>query len=258
MRFLPLCLLFAACGDPLPPFEGAPLRVTAAVDAIELGRAFPLTVVRTWNKGEAPGEPDLAPLAVRLLDSTRREQGGRVQEVRRYTAHAFGDVRLPGLDLEVQRTLDPAAPGPVELPERAPARFPWEFALGAVAALALFLVLRARRTAPPPPPAAEPPAEAPPPAHERALERLAQLRQRIDADAEEFYGEATALLRDYVGERFDVGAEVLTGPELTAIAPGLGTPLAHCDLVRFAGHAPTVAERTRLLDDATAFVKETA
>jgi hypothetical protein len=257
MRFLPLCLLLAACGDAPPPFTDEPLRVTTTVETVELGRAFPLTVVRTWNAGEAPGEPELAPLAVRLVDTARRERNGRVQETRRYVAHAFGDVRLPGLDLEVRRTLDPAAPGKAELPERAPDRFPWFLPVGAAMLLALFLIVRARRAAPAPPPPAVPEQEPPPP-HARALERVERLRARLDADVEEFYREATALLRDYVGERDGVDADVLTAPELAALAPPLSAPLAHCDLVRFAGYAPTRDERARLLDDAAAFVKESA
>ena len=135
-RFLLLLFLSAACGNRSP--LGAPgVRVAAEVDEVELGRAFPLTVVRIWNlQQEEPEWSDrlLEPLVVYLLETTQRQNETVVEETLRYRAYAFADLSEP-IELRVRRTLDPEKPGPAELPrlpENKP--FPW-WLIGAAGAL---------------------------------------------------------------------------------------------------------------------------
>jgi len=252
-----LLLLAAACGRGAPIDGVEPLRVTAAVDEVELGRAFPLTVVRAGRALPEWDDAALAPLHVRLRESSRREQGGLVEETRRYDAYAFtlDDLKEP-VPLRVKRALDPEDPGPAELPEPLPARSRWYLWLaGAAVALAAVAAIARRPSRPARPlPPAEP---APEPPHTAALERLARLRAGAPRTPEDFV-ETAALLRDYVGARFDTDAFVLTSQEIAARWPRLADALALCDLVKFARHAPAPGARTRMLDDAEAFVREAA
>ncbi|MHC4860024.1 MAG: hypothetical protein ACYTDY_08020, partial [Planctomycetota bacterium] len=197
-------------------------------------------------------------------------------------AFSLGDVtvgvpsRTGGpLVLRVRPVLDPAAPGPAELPGGPLAEpLPWGlFAAGGVAvfaALAVLLLHRYRRAARVVPPA---PVEAPPepPApHEIALARIARLREadpRDDDEVQAYHIEASGLVRDYVGERFRVPAaetteECLSAPH--AVRPIedpqralLGEVLLHCDLVKFARHRPAAPDRLRMLDAAEGFVVQT-
>jgi hypothetical protein len=285
---LVLCLaLAAACSDRAPiPAEDLALRITTATSDVELGRAFPLTVVRVWSRDLTPAvwrDDLLAPLALKPVDVSRREDGARVEETRHFDAYAFlpGDVTVPApsfrarprtggpervvtaepLALTVRPALDPENPGPVELPG-GPVRppFPWlAWSLGlaaAVAALVVFLRMQRARPAPPAPAPAAPP---PPGPHERALARLAALRGRAAGDAEPFYVEAADIVREYVGERFRLRAAEMTSEELVAALPHgqLETFLRICDLVKFAGARPGPAARASALDQAEAIVRET-
>jgi hypothetical protein len=260
--------LAAACGDETP-ISDVPLRLSPGTAEVELGKGFPLTVVRTWRRGQTPAAWDdeaLAPLEVRLLETTRREDERRVEETRRYLGYAFSltDVRVPGLELSVKRALDPAAPGPAELPgeplpEPSP-RWPAWAAVGAALLAAFVLLLRRRRT----PPAVAAPAssaEPPPPGPQvRALERLARLRRQQPQGHDEvqaYYVETSKVVRDYVAERFAVPADVMTTEQLIEIQAPLARVLPDCDLVKFARHAPTASERERLLDAAENYVRET-
>lgn len=258
-----LPLLAAACGNgtAIPDLD-AP-RITAGVSEVELGRAFPLTVVRTRAKEETAAEWNaaaLAPLSVRLLETKRREDDRRVEETRRYEAYAFSleDLSEP-VALRVTRALDPERPGPAELPGGPLATpfpwLPWSFA-AAVALGALFLLVRLRRRRPAPP--AAPPPEPRPGPHVRALERIGQLR--TEPDVERFFVEAAALLREYAGERFEVRAREMTTEQLTAAVGDarLEEALRSCDLVKFARFAPDASERARVLDRAEAFVRGTS
>lgn len=262
-----LLALVAGCdGD--APIADVPLTIEAGAQEVELGRAFPLTVVRTWSRAQAPAawnDEALAPLEVRLLEVARREDDRRVEETRRYLGYAFTltDVSLPGLELRVRRSLDPEAPGPAELPgEPLPEpSFPWSWAVVGVALLAAFVLLLRRRRAPAataaPAPAPVPP---PPGPHVRALKRLARLRARHPQGRDEtqaYYIEASGLVRDYVAERFALPADVMTTEQLVAHQAPLSRVLAPCDLVKFARHAPTATEREQLLDAAESYVRET-
>ena len=241
-----LVVLLAACRD-TAPFADAPLTIRADVEDVSLGQAFPLTVVRTWTKGLPPGDWRDDVFATRLLATSRREEGNRVEETTEYAAYAFSleDVG----NVKVKRALDPESPGAPELPDL-PGMSPWW--LLSVAVIALLLVrLRRKRAPPAPPPAVEPP---PAPPHTRALLRLQELRGR----SEDFYRDATRILRDYVGELHAVDATVMTTQQLIARHAALADVLRHCDLVQFAKQPSTEADRDRVLDAFEAFVKESA
>ena len=265
---LPFFLLFAACGHQAPMSEPG-LHVTAGRTEVELGRAFPLTVVRAWNRQrEEPGWSDrlLEPLVVRLLETTQRRDETVVEETRRYRAYAFslGDLSAP-VELRVRRALDPNRPGSAELPVRpAPGSFPWWLAgAGAVALLALVIALRRWRAPLPAPPPRGATDESGPGPEVAALERLARLARRTPQgrrETEEFFVEASAIVRGYSGARFSLAATEMTTEELTArvAKPSLADCLRRCDRVKFARHLPDPDERKRILDRAEAFVRETA
>jgi hypothetical protein len=244
------------------------LEVTAGVAEIELGKAFPLTVVRAWERDRSPpewNEEALAPLVVRPVETTRREGSGLIEETRRYRAYAFGpgEISEP-VELRVKGTLDPDRPGPAELPGeplREPSTWlPWS-AAGAALVVAAVLVSRRRgRPGTVPVPEPEPP---PPGPHLRALEHIERLRERRPRTHEQtqaFYVEAAGLIRDYVGERFEVRTTVRTSEDLLGLSlhPALTAVLKPCDLVKFARHQPDEAERQALLDVMERFVEETA
>jgi hypothetical protein len=279
-----LLLVAASCGGPPIPAVDLLLRVTPGAEEVELGRGFPLTVVRVWKKDLAPAEWNdraLRPLAARLLGVSRREDKERVEETRRYRCHAFtlDDVRIAAVKLvarprdggpevvavdgplrvRVRRALDPLAPGPPELPGDPVAepfpRIPFALAAVAAAVALLWVSRRNRRRAPLAAPAAAPPD----PPHLRALARLREIRER-GADP----AAASAVVRDYLAERFDVRAaertteELLDAPPLAAHRDALAAVLVPCDLVKFAGARPSPPERARLLDAAEAFVEGSA
>jgi hypothetical protein len=303
--------LVASCGDgagagPMPA-EDLLLRVVCDADAVDLGRPFPVTVVRAWRDDVDPDPWDdaaLRPLVLRPVATARRTGGGKVEETRTFdafaltpdavtvappefsaTARSGGErrtVRAEGFALRVRRALDPAAPGVPELPGGLLAEpFPWRAtgiaaALAIAAAVATAVVVRRRRARNAaaaarfaPSSVAEPPPRPAP--HERALERLAALRGRSPATREEndaWHVEASAVVRDYVGERFDLrAAEATTDETLAAVARRLGArgdlallaeTLRAADLVKFARDEPSAADRERTLDAAARFVRESA
>lgn len=276
MRRLLALVLLAGCGPGTPiPETDLLLSVTPGAFEVELGKPFPLTVTRVWSKDLDPGawsDKALVPLAVKLVEETRRDDGTRVEETRRYDAHAFSltDIVVRGLKLvaqpkdggperkvvatgfriRVKRALDPENPGPPELPGEPPPSWIWFFVTaGALAAAAvLFLALRRKPKAPAPAPVVAPPPR--PAAHERALERLR------GAGIEE----AAEIVREYIAATGRLRAlEMTTEEMLVALrAPTLANVLRPADLVKFAAHAPTPAERESVLASAEAFIRETA
>jgi hypothetical protein len=97
--------VYRACAE-----EDLALRISIDRDEVDLGRAFPLTVTLVWNKSLEPEpweEHRLAPLVVRLEETTRRENATHFEETRRYRAYAFELESVAG-----------AAHGRVERPRR--------------------------------------------------------------------------------------------------------------------------------------------
>jgi hypothetical protein len=294
-----LAVLALSCGDPRP-IEGHDVWIGVAADAaeVDLGAPFTVTVTRIWLADLEPGElPDdaLSPLSVTLLETSRREDGRHVEETRRYRAWAYAleDVTVPPiaftvrsssgaaertarssrLDVRVRPALDPADPGPPELPGGLmSAGSSWWIVVAAVVVLvaaALAIVLRRRRAAIP---SDEPEDDAGPAPWERALGRLAALRSRRPASPAEdlaFHAEAASGLRDYLGEQLALGSDDLTTEEVLAAARAADAPeaflrgvladlLRQCDLVKFARLRPSRREREDLLATAEVFVRETA
>ncbi len=100
-----LALAPSCGGGPPIPDEEIGIHVTAEARDVELGKAFSLTVVCVWSKALVPGEwrdQALAPLVVRLEETTRREDDGHVEETRRYRCYAFisGDVAVPAMSFK--------------------------------------------------------------------------------------------------------------------------------------------------------------
>jgi hypothetical protein len=249
--------LASACAPGREPIADADLflRVSTGAGEVELGKAFPLTVVRAWSKDltpEAWSDDLLAPVTVRLVGTSRREDERHVEETRRYAGYAFAldEVTVPAptlraspragdpsavrsvsgdrLVLRVRRALDPAAPGAPELPgDPLPEPFPWRaWTIGTGAALAALTLVRVRSlrasrlarrsSAPVASASAVPEPEGP---HELALRRIERLRAtapRTSDEVQRWYVEASGLVRVYVSERFGIGAAEMTTEELLA------------------------------------------
>lgn len=294
-----VCLL-AACGgaEPIPARDLA-LRVDVGLagNEIELGRSFPLEVVRVWSRDLVPEAWDdrrLAPLRVQLVEHVRREDDARVEERRRYRAYAFAPgevvvaapelrarpraggeervVRAQGIRLRVRASLDPdeaGSPEPPPGPLAEPASsWPWlGLALLLGALLTAGVTRRLRRVEVE---EAEPPAAPAPPPEAGALARLEALRagarsRRAPGEVEADVVAATEVVREYVGARYRVRAAVKTTEELLAACPAnevlrssLAGLLAGPDRVKFAAFWPGAADRDGLLDGAVAFVRETS
>jgi len=273
-RLALLLALLAACGGGTEvPATDLLLRIDPGAFEVEPGEPFPLTVTRVWKKDLVPAAWDqksLAPLALRLEDETRRDDGTRVEEIYRYVAHAFSlrdvvvrgvklsatpkdggkerKVTATGFRIRVKPVLDPSDPGPPELPGAPPPSRAWMWwgsgALAAALLAALFLALRRRPHAAAPAPAApEPPPVSP---RDRALERLK------GASVEE----AADIVRAFVSETRKIRALEKTTEELLRELPRLGAVLRPADLVKFAAHEPTAAERDEVVAAATEFVRE--
>jgi len=301
-----LALAIAGAGDGPIPDREISVEVLPGAESVEFGKVFPLTVVRVWEKRLSPEDwkdEGLAPLVLRLVEVSRREDDRHVEETRLFEARAFalGDVAIPPTvfrarakeggaqrvamsaeaTLRVLPSLDPANPGPPELPrglypEPSPEPSRSNRLLAGLAALALtgatLLVWALRRRRRPAASPSAPEVPAPPPPHLRALERLRRLRglePRGPGEFEFFYVEAAAAVRDYLVERFTLrtrertSEEVLEAPEtVRAIerAPRdlLATFLRSCDFVKFGRIEPTALERDRDLDSAERFLRATA
>lgn len=302
-RWLLLCLtLWVACGRPSAtgdeeaasspiPDQDLLLRVTAGAEQVDFGVAFPLTVVRIWSVDLDPepwNDQALAPLVVRLVDVTRREDGEHIEETWRYEGYAFsragvtvpavmiqatdaGSVRTASseaITLRVTSALGEEEPGPAELPRGPfPAPFPWLrwSSVGAAFLASLGLMMWYSRWR------VHLPAAAPTRPHQRALQMLQQLRGVRPDGSEEVKAyciEASSLLRRYIEDRFSVSVfgmtteEFLVAPRVLAELQDhhrriLATFLELCDLVKFARHVPSQGDLTQLLSAAESFVRET-
>jgi hypothetical protein len=284
------CLLAAACdrGSPIPEDE---LRIAASVGASEApaGRSFEVTVVRSFDRELEP-EPwtdrMLAPLAVRSVRTTRREDAHRIEETRSFRAYGFepGAIAVPplsfratpksggparvatceGFTVAVKATLDRDNPGPPELPGDPPPEkrpiAPWIAVAAAIAAALAGLVIATRRRTPALAPDARRAS-----ADEALLARIEQLRGREAPDRDAiraWHLEASDAVRGWVAGRHDIHAFEMTTEEILGAAalPGeartrLAEVLAPCDLVKFADAPSTANARARLLDAAGALAR---
>jgi len=103
---------------------------------------------------------------------------------------------------------------------------------------------------------------------ERRLEAIRRLM--TPADAPRFAVEVSAVVREYIEQRFGVGATLLTSEEfmrrlLASTDPTLVRQrgrllefLRQCDIAKFAGRAPTLESMQTLHGEAYRFVQETA
>ena len=189
------------------PAQKMLLLIKAGANEVELGKAFPLTVVRVWNRGHTPdrwSDQQLSPLKALLTGTTRREHDQLIEETRHYRCYAFclDEVRIPApvfrarsasgaaervvhgneLTLSVKPAMDPdVAPGPAELPGgllKEPERFPWlSWSGGGAAGLAAMalLVWCLRRNAARSRAMSGAGQDSP---HARALDRLERLRKQ--------------------------------------------------------------------------------
>jgi hypothetical protein len=258
-----------------------PLHVEKAPAEVAFGAPFELELTRTWKAGGP--EPEwsdawLSPLSIDSKTTERNRTGEDVVETIRVKARAFvvGEASIPALrlDLPVRSSL-PEHAGPVEMPPGPFEKpFPWNrvLAVGAAAVaglVALWALARWWRRRPRVATAVPLPPPIPP--HDRALARLAALRAlpvRGDDDVQKFYIEASAIVREYVEDRYKVRAPEMTTEEflnssLTArlLAPPhralLSGYLNHCDLVKFARQDSSANDRDQLLSSAEKFVQET-
>ncbi|MCC6671835.1 MAG: hypothetical protein IT458_12305 [Planctomycetes bacterium] len=243
--------VLGACRAEGPPIQAEDLAVRVEVGAheVEFGRAFELRLVRVWRRELVPEpwpERALAPLALEVVATHRREDADRIEETRVCLARAFAagtltvapatvsaaprgggarrTARSEPLVLQVASALpagaspEPELPGDLLLPR--PRRWPWWLA-GCAVALggAALLFARARRR--PPPPATSPtPAQEPGrDARSRARARLVRLRAAAPGDAAAvvaFCVELGDLLREYLAEGFALPALERTSEELLA------------------------------------------
>lgn len=252
-------LAAAACGPGSPiPEEELSLRVSAPPAAIELGRGFPLTVVRVWSKDLEPDpwtDDALLPLVVRLEAEDRREDAHRVEETRRFRAYAFepGKVTVPpvafsaapragapnraerrlgwgvggasrtasaeGFTLEVKTTLEPKTAGPPELPDLIPEPVRWQLWAAVVAGALAAGALLARASARRARRGVSGPAVATP--RDRALARLRRLREQQPRTRDEdlaWHTEAASAVRDWLSEGCAIRSRERTTEELLEAA----------------------------------------
>lgn len=225
------------------PKEELSIRVVTPTKEVEFGKAFPLTITRTWGRDWIPGvwnDPSVENLQLKLEKQSQRENGDQIEEIREFAAYAFGmnELVIPSIIFEAHRgegslekeakseelrltirsTLPAEDTGVAEVPgDLLEQPFPWLFwstiAAAILAVLGMFLWFRRRRAKPTE--LAKPVAPRIPPL-QRALARLAKLRMREVRNEEEvqgFYVEASSLIREYLEESFGLRAPEMTTEE---------------------------------------------
>lgn len=251
------------------------------VDIPEIERDPEIRVRETVRQTD-PVSPDLLRTRYRIqFDSFRT--GAHVVCTNDITVLADGGdertVPFPFLTLQVNSVLegeDPEAPlvpadfkDFVRWPDGVPRWIPALILVALMAFLAAILVRRlwvareARAREPAPIPT--------PPAHVTALEALKQLRRKHyieEGRFEPFYVEISAIARVYLEQRFSIHAPELTTEEFireTAQGARLSPAhrdhcarfLEHCDLVKFARHAPGEPEMTATFAAVEQLIHET-
>lgn len=270
----------AACGDAVPiAATDLALRLSGPESEVDLGVGFGVSVVRIWSK---EFEPDpwsasaLAPLSARLVESTRRQDGRRVEETLRYRCHAFepGEARVEPvafdatdasgasrsvtgnpLVIRVRPLLDPAAPGDLEYPEPMPLRQRrWGWAIACVVLIGALLLLARRglrRAA-----GVQEAVDLPPDPLQPVRVRLRALRRGVAAD-EAFHADAAAIARLAVAARGGPEHPSRTSEEVLAgswegrdeLLDDATRVLTACDAVKFGGLRSDEARRAQVLAD---------
>ncbi|MDM4013994.1 hypothetical protein [Roseiconus lacunae] len=101
-----------------------------------------------------------------------------------------------------------------------------------------------------------------------SLQKLLQTPRQTEEQIDLFYVQLTAIIRQYIEDRFDMRAPELTTEEFLASisrSPDFSSEhqsllrdfLRHADLVKFAGATPSSDEMTRSIDTAKRFLNET-
>lgn len=250
----------AGCGGgtELAEEAGQPvwIRVEAGASTVEFGRAFPLTVVRSWSEDlvpEAWSDRQLAPLVVKPAGTEQRRRGGRVVETRRFDAYAFvsGPLRLERvalrarplvggggpesersavaglLELEVRPAILDEDDGAAEFPDGplAPAdrRWWWKPGLAAVLVALVLLILKRRAAGSGGSSSSSraPGLSARDRAAREALDALDHLRALEPAAAAAFDRDAVliaSLLRGFLARAFDLPGPRRTTEELLGLS----------------------------------------
>jgi hypothetical protein len=219
------------------------------------------------------GDYTIAPMRVRFrkqADTSREDQNGTNRDG--LWAHEISTEEITVkvnslLEKEHQELALNPIRGPVALPAKP---FPLLHILLAVGVAGLagggaFLVFRRKRTAP-----GRQAAPALPP-HELAYRQLQELLDEKLIERGEnklFFSKLSDVLRGYIENRFGIQAPRRTTEEFLASisrdadfsAEQQGLLMAflwHCDLVKFAEHAPSTEEVTRAIDSCRAFIDAT-
>ncbi len=299
MKFAFLSLFLAIWCPPSWSTPEADLSVRLEVESttVEFGKAFTITVIRSFPEGFSPDEfleESLFPLLLQSGSLTRGRNEGRIEETLEFQCYAFsledisvvprfrGKTAGSADELEVfgdevvfkiTPSVDPTAPGAFELPsDLLPAPFSWGQAIGlstvgllvlAIVIIGLWRLRESKKRG-----EVEPP---PPDPHHRAITRLATLGASDPETIEDvgvFYLEATSLVRDYIEDRFLVSGPQMTTEEFLhseevdqALAAWKESMLSEfltlCDRVKFGRHPSAPSDRRSLLEAAEAFLMET-
>lgn len=266
-----------------PALNSVIIEAQAPAEPVVFGKPFSLVIRREWNANDptpAWRDSSLAPLVVTPKGVDTETKDNKKIETRRFDARAFkrDEINIPELNLHIKvaSALEETA-GEVEPPPgpfAAPFIFPWKIVISSIvgalaSALCVYFVQRYLKKR-----AASPrsiPAAPPIPAPDRALARLAALRQMLmidDGTIQKFYVEASSIVREYLEEQLGVRAPEMTTEEFlnsrsteqllnTAHRALLSEYLLHCDLVKFARRASTGGDREKLILAAERFIQET-
>jgi hypothetical protein len=269
------------------------IEIQLPAETVELGVAFPLTVVQVKQKksvesverGESVkqaaasfNQNSLPPLVLQLLETDLRRSQGLVRVQNVYRAYCFepGLHTWPqyGLQIEVLASLDAKNPGSIELPgDVLPLPRSWTKILGrGAAALLLLIVLQRfwrrrlrRKAAEKNSSLADNPQVHP---ADRALQRLQELARNpctTQAQIDAYFVEISNILRLFLVEQFAVPALEMTTEQLhgflqkhpflvLAERQRLDQVLNLCDQVKFAGLAGGAARREQASEFAGRFL----
>lgn len=104
------------------------------------------------------------------------------------------------------------------------------------------------------------------PAHQRALDRIAQLKSQMPQDSKEYYTSLTDVLRQFISERFGFNAMEMTSEEIIDRldheadkdkADELRQVLSTADLAKFAKYSTAGVENEQNLQSVARFISDT-